>query len=429
MSPEIMQIIQQSLDAIEHNLRAPITAKELADAAGFSLYHFYHVFEAVTGMSVGRYMTHRRLIHAAWEMSQGKDAISAALEYGFDTHAGFYKAFRKEFGCAPSHYLRTHQAAAPARVNLKEASRMIDMKKVTSALSVWGLAQEPVSNVYYTNTGNRSESTFAVGQTHYVKASDRLGELHRQAALHKALLCQGLAAPIVPTPDGQEVLRQDGMDFLLMQRLDGQPASAMHLLEHPQAARALGEGLARLHAALRTCDPLLCWTEDYAATLRDWAIPAASSAMSMDGDWLSSYAARIAETFPLLPAQIVHRDPNPDNILMQNDHVTGFLDFDLSRILPRIFDLCYAATGILSDTYPRLDGQQRLAFFEAAKAIWRGYHAVSPLTDAEWRALPDMVVGIQLTCVAAFAGSDRFAHQFDVNKQMLQFILQHIHRF
>ncbi len=429
MSPEIRDIIQTSLDVIEANLRTELTAQELADAAGFSLYHYYHVFEAVTGMSVGRYITHRRLLHALWDMSRGKDAISAALDYGFDTHAGFYKAFRKEFGCAPSRYLRSHRAACPARVNLKEEPRMIDMKTLSRALNAWGMAQEPVSHIYYTNTGHRSENTFAVGQKHYIKASTQPGELQRQAALQQALRAQGLAAPIIPTLSGETVYSMDGMDFMLMERATGQPVDPLALLDDPQQALALGEGLARLHAALRACDPLLCYAENYTATLRDWAIPAARAAMVPQPLWLNDYQARMEATFPALPTQIIHRDPNPDNLLLVDGRVVGFLDFDLTRILPRIFDICYAATGILSVAWHHATQEQRLRFFDVAKAIWQGYDAAAPLTPEEWTALPDMVLAIQLTCVAAFAGSDKLVQQFEVNQHMLQFILGNLHRF
>jgi len=429
VSPEILEIIQRSLDTIDQRVRTTVTAQELADMAGFSLYHYYHVFEAVTGMSVGRYITHRRLLYAAWDMSQGKDATTAALEYGFDTHAGFYKAFRREFGCSPSRYSRSHRAARPVRLNLKEVPKMTDMKTIARALSAWGMENEPVSHIYYTNTGYRSDHTFAVGQEHYIKVSDKPGELTRQAALQHALAQQGLAADILPVQDGQDVYRMDGMDFLLMCRAHGQPVDALAMLNSPEAARALGEGLAHLHAALRTCDPLLCYEEDYAATMRGWAIPAARASMVPDALWLEDFQARVDAAFPQLPSQIIHRDPNPDNLLMQEGRVVGFLDFDLTRILPRIFDICYAATGILCDAWGHATQEQRMNFFAVAKAIWQGYDAVSPLTGLEWQTLPDMVLAIQLTCVAAFAGSDTLVQQFEVNQKMLQFIRGHMDLF
>ena len=46
------QLIQQSLDYIEENLKAEITAQELAEMAGFSIYHYYKVFQNAVGIPV-----------------------------------------------------------------------------------------------------------------------------------------------------------------------------------------------------------------------------------------------------------------------------------------------------------------------------------------------------------------------------------------
>ena len=70
-----------------------------------------------------------------------------------------------------------------------------------------------------------------------------------------------------------------------------------------------------------------------------------------------------------------------------------------------------------------------MGFFDAARAIWDGYDSADSLTGEEWRALPDMVLAIQLTCVAAFAGSDKLAQLFDINREMLNFIRSHMDCF
>ena len=428
MYDQLTDILQRSLDQIEDNLRAELSAQELCRQVGFSLSHYYRIFEAATGMSVMRYITRRRLLHAAYAMSRGERATEAALNYGFDTHAGFYKAFRREFGCSPSAYLRSHRAARPMRVNLKEVTKMLDSRQISRALSAWGLEEAPVSNIYYANTGACSENTFLVGQQMYLRVSGRLGELHRLAALQKALLPYDLAAPIVTAKDGREIVTVDQTDFLLTRRLPGRAADALRLMAHPQEAAAIGEGLARLHQALRTCDAVLCQEEDLLRTLRDWAIPAAKQAMDLDGAFLNKYMERFSALCSTLPRQIIHRDPNPDNILLENGRVTGFVDFDLSRILPRIFDVAYAATGILCDSFTRLDRAQLPAFFEAAHALWQGYDRSARLTDEERRALPDMVIAIQLICVAAFSGSDKLAELARINQQMLRFLLENIEK-
>lgn len=89
-----------------------------------------------------RYITRRRLLHAAYVIQKGMDALEAAMLYGFDTYAGYYKAFCRECGCSLTRYLQTHRAATPVRVNLKEENKMPDKKQLEQVLEAWGLQNE-----------------------------------------------------------------------------------------------------------------------------------------------------------------------------------------------------------------------------------------------------------------------------------------------
>lgn len=55
-------MIQKSLDYIEDNLRTEITAGELTEMAQFSLFHYYRIFQQVTGFPVMQYILRRRLL-------------------------------------------------------------------------------------------------------------------------------------------------------------------------------------------------------------------------------------------------------------------------------------------------------------------------------------------------------------------------------
>lgn len=50
------ELVQNGLDHIENNLKANISAQELADSAGFSLYHYYRLFQHFVGMPLGQYI-------------------------------------------------------------------------------------------------------------------------------------------------------------------------------------------------------------------------------------------------------------------------------------------------------------------------------------------------------------------------------------
>ena len=93
-----LAIIQKSIDYIEDNLKTDITAKELSEMAGFSLFHYYRLFQSAVGLPVMQYITRRRLLNALYDMHCGEKMVIVALNYGFETQAGFYKAFIREFG-------------------------------------------------------------------------------------------------------------------------------------------------------------------------------------------------------------------------------------------------------------------------------------------------------------------------------------------
>jgi AraC family transcriptional regulator len=50
------------------------------------------------------YVRLRRLAFAAWELSSGRKLIDIALDYGFETHSGFSKAFKRRYGVSPEKY-------------------------------------------------------------------------------------------------------------------------------------------------------------------------------------------------------------------------------------------------------------------------------------------------------------------------------------
>lgn len=89
---------------ISANLGKAITAGELASVCGYSLYHFCRVFKAFYNTSPAEHIRKIKLKNAAEDIVKGKDVLNTALEYGYETHAGFTKAFLKEYGISPTNY-------------------------------------------------------------------------------------------------------------------------------------------------------------------------------------------------------------------------------------------------------------------------------------------------------------------------------------
>lgn len=92
---------------IDGHLREPITAKDLAAAAGYSQYHMIRLFKKETGLSPFEYIRQKRLISSAFELRRGKlKVVDVALNFVFDSHEGFTRAFSNAFGISPKRFVK-----------------------------------------------------------------------------------------------------------------------------------------------------------------------------------------------------------------------------------------------------------------------------------------------------------------------------------
>jgi AraC-like DNA-binding protein len=171
-------LIQRSLDYIEDNLQTEISAAELAEMAGFSLFHYYRLFQQTTGLPVMQYILRRRLRHGVYAMGQGASKTDAALAFGFDTYAGFYKAFCREFGATPSVFLESGRAKRPYRIDVtKEEHMTVTHKKAAQILQNWNLSDEPITDIYFDGTGCKNDSACYVGSRYVLKHTANLDKL------------------------------------------------------------------------------------------------------------------------------------------------------------------------------------------------------------------------------------------------------------
>ena len=410
-------MIQTSLDYIEENLQTEITATELAEMASFSLFHYYRLFQQATGMPVMQYILRRRLLHGVYAMKQGSSKIDAALLYGFDTYAGFYKAFCREFGSTPSEFLRSCRAKRPYRIDLtKEEHMTVTHKKAAQILQAWNLEGETITDIYYDGTGNKNDSACYVGEEFVLKYTANLGKLKNHIEVSKAIESIGLlSASPVATADGKEYIQDGELYFYVTKRLSG-----TQMVSHSFGdgdARFVGEIIGQLHLALSKIDDCIS-DADLLATVRDWALPNAKVALNLSDDFCKEYLDTFAALYPKLPRQIIHRDPNPGNIICNHDQ-WGFIDFDLAERNARIYDPCYAATAVLSESF----GKDNDKWLEIYRNIICGYDSVAHLTDEERKAIPYVIFANQFVCVAWFAGQNKYAELFGTNKKMTLWLI------
>lgn len=89
---------------IAGHLQDEFTLEDISCACGYSPFHFARRFKEEAHKTVMEYVREKRILAAAEMIKTGSGICAAAMEYGFETHAGFIKAFKAAFGCRPRDY-------------------------------------------------------------------------------------------------------------------------------------------------------------------------------------------------------------------------------------------------------------------------------------------------------------------------------------
>ena len=99
------QAIVRAAGFMREHFREPITAEEIAEAAGFSINYLSRKFRQAAGLGVHEYLSYLRLHQAALELVETKDLIiDIAMRCGF-TDANYFKdCFKRHYGVSPRAY-------------------------------------------------------------------------------------------------------------------------------------------------------------------------------------------------------------------------------------------------------------------------------------------------------------------------------------
>ncbi|MBN2511047.1 MAG: helix-turn-helix transcriptional regulator [Spirochaetales bacterium] len=110
--------IQKSIDFIEENLGAEISAEEAASQAFLSTAQYYRLFPEFTGYSFKEYVRKRRLCESLEKVAFSEESIyDIAFDSGFNTEESYARAFSREFGRNPSQVRK--YAAATGELNMR----------------------------------------------------------------------------------------------------------------------------------------------------------------------------------------------------------------------------------------------------------------------------------------------------------------------
>lgn len=102
---EWIHAVQEMQNFIEEHLEEEITLHALAERAGYSPWHCARIFKELTGKTPFEYIRMYRLSKAALELrDRDRRVVDVAMDFVFDSHEGFTRAFRRQFGISPGEY-------------------------------------------------------------------------------------------------------------------------------------------------------------------------------------------------------------------------------------------------------------------------------------------------------------------------------------
>ena len=376
----MQNFMETTLNYIEENLKAEITPDELAAMASYSTGHFCRLFAEAMGATVASYITKRRLDHALAQISAGRKAIGVVLEYGFDTYAGFYKAFVKMYGCSPKKYLQIYK---------KSEVIMLSEQQLQTILANWdiprGLKIEDVS-VKSWPTGEIRWQVWKIGDGLFLKTNER-SKMVANIRIAKAIAQEGLASEFLPIPtkDGKDYV--DGENIYMLTKKVGEPlitgplsTAELESLEYndhrKEAPYKLGQAIAKLHRAMKTVqDDVQPWEGNLFQQGKD-AIPAIQkNETDISSEFFADYE-NFGRLYEKLPKQLIHGVLNGDTPVYANGEVVGFKGYETYNLSsPRIYDITWGAGEI--NTQPIED------YLQVLSQMLKGYDSVSPLLPEE----------------------------------------------
>ncbi|MBO7381156.1 MAG: homoserine kinase [Neisseriaceae bacterium] len=254
-------------------------------------------------------------------------------------------------------------------VSNEEMAQFLRQYGFDCSFSFEGVAGGITNSIYFVDIHTAPPQRFVLTIYEEVKSADLPFFLNLCSHLQQ----HGVACPA-------PLLQQNGHAFGV---LCGKPAALISFLTgkielNPNEKQCfeVGKTLAKMHQA--TLDFPLKYTSRRGENWRNECAKKLSGCLNDDDNTLLQQEMANLKNIPNdLPSGIIHADLFRDNVLLSDDEVSGFLDFDYACNGLFAYDLCVA----LND-WTRDDSSNRM-LPEKYQAMLAGYESVRPLTVDE----------------------------------------------
>lgn len=228
--------------------------------------------------------------------------------------------------------------------------------------------------------------------------------ISKNIGIMKTLQMKGLPTPnVILTMQQDEYIEVDNQYYMVTEKLTGKHLDVRDVLANKGLSQKIGKIIGELQLGLKEAEDTFDFADnDFLVELNGWI----KKSIESFGDGF--FAAEVFEeclelmegVYPSIQRQPIHRDIHLGNILFEGEEIVGYIDFDISQINARMFDIAYMAVGILAEVFEDIELRNNwLSFLEELK---EGYKLVISIDEKEENSVWLLIVSIEMLFVAYF---------------------------
>jgi Ser/Thr protein kinase RdoA (MazF antagonist) len=259
-----------------------------------------------------------------------------------------------------------------------------------------------------------------IDHSYILKAYENQAECMKNLQIYQALRQYGIPIPeVVPTGKGESFIINDNTHYILTRKLRGTPLSKEEVINNPKLAFLVGKTVGRLHRAFAEITGLLQMTDnDFVNEMRGWIRQNIHehTAGSFTHEIYEDCTAELDKVYDRLDRHLIHRDLHLGNLLFDGNELSGYIDFDISQVNARIFDIAYLCAGWAIEQVG--DAEFMTAWKKALRAVISGYQEELPLSAPEIDSLGLMMCCIEILFVAYFSSVNDRINAFTAEESL-----------
>ena len=301
----------------------------------------------------------------------------------------------------------------------KELGKAIYIKeRIETVLALWGFKDDlDIKEEDITYEIDRESHIFTINENYILKITNNKDEMTNNVYISNLLFKAGIPVQkVVYNLVGESYVKIENKYYGLFTKINGEVLKNYYEGNYIKRGFYLGECIAKLHDGLKNITDELkdnnnLWDNNIIDELSGWVDEEINTYIpkcNLDEEELKRFngiRTEINENFKALyfklPRQIIHRDIHGENMIFQDNHLVGYIDFDLSQINARIFDVCYLCTGSLARIFNKKEMREK--WIGLAKSIIKGYESKCKITIEEKMSIKYMFYSIELIMIAFFA--------------------------